>query len=261
MFRPTAARFALNAAGKPKPALGKDLIKYWNIAKGDTVRVISGVDKGAEGKVVDITKHMNQLIVEGVRMKRSRVPELFLSGEEKSKDDKFMNRPQPVHYSDVRLVAELPDAEGNVRKVIVKKIKRGPLYYDKNFGRLTWSRIIPGENKTLPWPRKAPEIDKNHPQNTPTAIVEGSTWVPTLHTSPIPESVRDELRNKYSKYKRPTPVPKITSPAMPIALTELQVANREARIRKRLLGDKPLSEDVMDLLEQKMKNHGVSLPA
>ena len=42
-----------------------------NIKKGDTVKVIAGKDKGAEGKVIAVLRDEDRVIVEGVnRVKR-----------------------------------------------------------------------------------------------------------------------------------------------------------------------------------------------
>jgi large subunit ribosomal protein L24 len=42
-----------------------------NIKKGDTVKVIAGKDKGAEGKVIQVLREEQRVIVEGVnRIKR-----------------------------------------------------------------------------------------------------------------------------------------------------------------------------------------------
>jgi len=37
-----------------------------NIKKGDTVKVIAGKDKGAEGKVIQVLREEQRVIVEGV---------------------------------------------------------------------------------------------------------------------------------------------------------------------------------------------------
>jgi large subunit ribosomal protein L24 len=45
--------------------------KTLNIKKGDTVRVIAGKDKGAEGRVIAVVAEQDRVIVEGVnRIKR-----------------------------------------------------------------------------------------------------------------------------------------------------------------------------------------------
>ena len=49
-------------------AKGKNTV---NIKKGDTVKVIAGKDKGAEGKVIKVLREEHRVIVEGVnRVKR-----------------------------------------------------------------------------------------------------------------------------------------------------------------------------------------------
>ena len=45
--------------------------KNMNIKKGDTVKVIAGKDKGAQGKVITVLREEDRVIVEGVnRVKR-----------------------------------------------------------------------------------------------------------------------------------------------------------------------------------------------
>ena len=45
--------------------------KGMNIKKGDTVKVIAGKDKGAQGKVISVLREEQRVIVEGVnRIKR-----------------------------------------------------------------------------------------------------------------------------------------------------------------------------------------------
>ena len=45
--------------------------KHMNIKKGDTVKVIAGKDKGAQGKVITVLREEQRVVVEGVnRVKR-----------------------------------------------------------------------------------------------------------------------------------------------------------------------------------------------
>jgi large subunit ribosomal protein L24 len=61
--------------------------------------------------------------------------------------------------------------------------------------------MIPGLNVVVPWP-KLPEAErKDHDCDTLRIDVETRTFVPTLLRPPMPESVIDELRNKYSKFR------------------------------------------------------------
>ena len=42
--------------------------KNVNIKKGDTVKVIAGKDKGAEGRVIQVLRDEDRVIVEGVNL-------------------------------------------------------------------------------------------------------------------------------------------------------------------------------------------------
>jgi hypothetical protein len=51
--------------------MGRNPKKSVSIKKGDTVKVIAGTDKGAEGKVISVLREERRVIVEGVnRVKR-----------------------------------------------------------------------------------------------------------------------------------------------------------------------------------------------
>lgn len=56
-----------------KPKIGKvhprNLIKTWTIFKGDTVQVVSGMrDVGKTGKVLEVIKDKNAIVVENVAL-------------------------------------------------------------------------------------------------------------------------------------------------------------------------------------------------
>lgn len=44
------------------------MAKSFNIKKGDTVKVIAGKDKGAEGKVIRVLRDEDRVVVEGVNL-------------------------------------------------------------------------------------------------------------------------------------------------------------------------------------------------
>ena len=85
--------------------------------------------------------------------------------------------------------------------MIVKKIVNGRIWFDKQTGVRRWSRFIPGLNVRIPWPKTKPREYKDHEVDTLRSDVEKRTWVPTLLTPPMPETVIDELRNKYSVFR------------------------------------------------------------
>ena len=188
---------------KLKPA---DRIKYWNIAVGDTVRVITGPSKGKVGKVQEIQPDRNRLTVSGVNVVKKVLP-LFLAQKSGLENQRF-EFAAPIHYSNVQLVGEIPEnaldprPDSPKRTVFVKRVNRGKLFFNKERKLLTWRRWIPGEGLFLPWPR-AGVAERNQRENegtdTPEASVKSQTYLETLHRPPVPETMMDELRNRYSK--------------------------------------------------------------
>jgi large subunit ribosomal protein L24 len=107
---------------------------------------------------------------------------------------------KPVPFDKVRLVFPLPDKEtGVTRDVIVKELVHARLWFEK--GKASWKRVIPGLNVTVPWPRVEPQEFKDHPGDTLRFEVETRTFMPTLLSPPMPGSVIDELRNRFSKFR------------------------------------------------------------
>lgn len=124
----------------------------------------------------------------------------MLKAEEDKRPVRSME--QPVSLASVHLVYPLPDpTTGTIRDVIVKKLVNGPIFHDRHTGRKRWSRIIPGLNTVVPWPKLQPKEHKDHPHDTLRMDVEAKTFVPSLLKPPMPSSIIDELRNKYSIFR------------------------------------------------------------
>ncbi len=71
----------------------------FHVKKGDTVTVISGNHKGANGKVLAVLPKKQQVLVEGVRIIKKHT--------RKSQDNPngaILEREGPIHVSNVRLV-------------------------------------------------------------------------------------------------------------------------------------------------------------
>ena len=86
--------------------------KSVNIKKGDQVRVISGKDKGAEGKVIRVLREQQRVVVEGVnRMKRHT--KVIDQGGRGGTTGGIITQEAPVHVSNVML---LVDAKGEGEK-------------------------------------------------------------------------------------------------------------------------------------------------
>ena len=87
--------------------MGKHAMK---IKKGDTVKVIAGKDKGAEGKVIQVLREEQRVIVEGVnRVKKHE--KVVNQGGRDGKTGGIVTTEAPIHVSNVMLV----DGEGVTR--------------------------------------------------------------------------------------------------------------------------------------------------
>ncbi len=70
-----------------------------HVNKGDIVRVTTGNHRGAEGKVLQVIRGKNQVLIEGVRMikKHMRKSEQHPSGS-------ILQKEGPIHISNVKRV-------------------------------------------------------------------------------------------------------------------------------------------------------------
>jgi len=76
--------------------------KSLNIKKGDTVKVIAGRDKGAEGKVIRVLREEDRVLVEGVnRVKRHTKA---AQGGAQGSTGGIITTEAPIHVSNVMLV-------------------------------------------------------------------------------------------------------------------------------------------------------------
>ncbi len=69
------------------------------LRKGDEVLVISGDDKGSKGKILQVLREKNRVLVEGINMSKKH--------ERKTQDNPqgaIVEREAPIHYSNVKKV-------------------------------------------------------------------------------------------------------------------------------------------------------------
>jgi large subunit ribosomal protein L24 len=93
------------------------MAKNLNIKKGDTVRVIAGKDKGAEGRVIAVLSEKDRVIVEGVnRIKRHT--KVVNQGGRAGTTGGIITQEAAIHVSNVMLV----DGKGTTR-VGTKKVE------------------------------------------------------------------------------------------------------------------------------------------
>lgn len=97
------------------------------IKKGDTVKVMSGNDKGKSGKVLEIIKAKNRVIVEGVNIVTKHV-----KPSANNPEGGIENTEAGIHLSNVMLV---DPASGEVTRVGRKADENGKIQrYSKKTG-------------------------------------------------------------------------------------------------------------------------------
>jgi large subunit ribosomal protein L24 len=74
-----------------------------NIKKGDTVKVIAGRDKGAEGKVISVLREEQRVIVEGVNRVKKHT-KVVQQGGRAGNTGGIITAEAPIHVSNVILV-------------------------------------------------------------------------------------------------------------------------------------------------------------
>jgi large subunit ribosomal protein L24 len=74
-----------------------------SIKKGDTVRVIAGKDKGAEGKVISVLRDEQRVIVEGVNRVKKHT-KVINQGGRAGTTGGIVTTEAPIHVSNVMLV-------------------------------------------------------------------------------------------------------------------------------------------------------------
>jgi large subunit ribosomal protein L24 len=74
-----------------------------NIKKGDQVRVISGKDKGAEGKVISVLREEQRVIVEGVNRIKKHT-KVVNQGGRAGTTGGIITSEAPIHVSNVMLI-------------------------------------------------------------------------------------------------------------------------------------------------------------
>src|SRR4051812_45200799 len=74
-----------------------------SIKKGDTVRIIAGKDKGAEGKVIQVLREQDRVIVEGVNLIKKHT-KVINQGGRAGTTGGIITTEAPIHVSNVMLV-------------------------------------------------------------------------------------------------------------------------------------------------------------
>jgi large subunit ribosomal protein L24 len=96
------------------------MAKSVSIKKGDTVKVIAGKDKGAEGKVIAVLREEDRVIVEGVnRVKRHT--KVINQGGRAGTTGGIVTQEAAIHISNVMLVSGKGTTRIGFKRVEVEK--------------------------------------------------------------------------------------------------------------------------------------------
>ena len=91
-----------------------------NIKKGDTVRVIAGKDKGAEGKVISVLRDEDRVIVEGVNRVKKHT-KVVNQGGRAGNTGGIITTEAPIHVSNVMLIEGKGTTRVGFKRVEVDK--------------------------------------------------------------------------------------------------------------------------------------------
>jgi large subunit ribosomal protein L24 len=101
---------------KQQKAQGKSL----SIKKGDTVKVIAGKDKGAEGKVIAVNRETGRVVVEGVNLVKQHT-KVLQQGGRAGNTGGIVTKEAAIHVSNVMLVAGKNATRVGFKRVDVDK--------------------------------------------------------------------------------------------------------------------------------------------
>ena len=89
-----------------------------HVKKGDTVTVISGAFKGAQGTVLEVQTAKNRVLIEGVRMIKKTV-----RPSQERQQGGIIEKEGPIHISNVKLAEApaKPAKKAAAKKKVAKK--------------------------------------------------------------------------------------------------------------------------------------------
>lgn len=93
-----------------------------DIKKGDTVEVLTGIDRGTRGVVLHAMPKEDRLIVEGVNLQKKHSRQTTQTGSGRAIQGGTVEFPGPIHISNVKLVC--PKCE-KLTRVVRKSDEKG----------------------------------------------------------------------------------------------------------------------------------------
>jgi large subunit ribosomal protein L24 len=102
-----------------------------SIKKGDTVRIIAGKDKGAEGKVIQVLRDDDRVIVEGVNRIKKHT-KVINQGGRAGTTGGIVTTEAPIHVSNVMLLEGKGVTRIGFKRVEVTKTRPDGSTYKAN---------------------------------------------------------------------------------------------------------------------------------
>lgn len=78
------------------------------IKTGQTVKILSGKDKGKTGKIIQVFPTLNKVVVDGVNKAYKHLKRRHISGSEKGERIEYF---APIHRSNVKAIEAEADAD------------------------------------------------------------------------------------------------------------------------------------------------------
>ena len=85
------------------------------IQKGDTIKVMTGADKGKEGRVIKIYPNADKILVEGIKIVKKHV-----RPNQENPQGGILEKEMPIHISNVALIIN-----GNPSRIGYKTLEDG----------------------------------------------------------------------------------------------------------------------------------------
>jgi large subunit ribosomal protein L24 len=172
--------------------------KRLNLAPQDRVVILDGPDKGKIDRIKAVDPDSGVVTLEE---RHQAVTSIGLG--------QINVQPMPLPVSSIRLVYPITNPETGVTKdTIINElvsVEANMQSDNMDFNRFTygnkWDRLVPTLNQVIPWPvTQGPELVTREGDSI-REQVEERTFFYGLGAAPMPASVLDELRNKYSKFR------------------------------------------------------------
>jgi len=154
-------------------------INSWHIVRGDTVYVRNGRSAGHIGRVLDVLRTKNRVVVEGANMVKRHVR------AEGSQPGGVISTPSAIHYSNLNL---LDPTLKRPTKVAIRFTQSGEK-----------ARVSKKSGAVIPWPEPASKYERPlraaepGPRDTPAAVAAITSYLPNDALKPyLTRSVNEE---------------------------------------------------------------------